>query len=202
MKQLLVFGFDHPLKIELERLLTIQADLQRAIRCLGMLVPPSSLLHDSGTIGMALHTQALVSYVRCFTTGRRKGLSANDTYAANPEYLSLHADIKALRDKHVAHAVGDDEHCTILVAAKDETAPAAGLGVRYWFYAGSDHKHMKRFLKLAEFAHKAVAEQVQQTGDELARTVVGPRATWRRAKASFYKSVSDQDVYGPTRREA
>jgi hypothetical protein len=164
-----------------------------------MLVPPSRLLHEAGTIGMALHTQALVSYVRSFTSGRRKGLVAKDLYASRPEYAALHDEIKALRNKHVAHAVGDDEHCAILVAAKDENSPAQGLGVRYWFLAGGDDKHMRRFLTLTEFARKSVSAQIRIVGDDLAKAVMGPKATWKRAKSNFYKFVSQEDVYGPTR---
>ncbi len=199
--QLRAFGFDHPLKGELERLIMIQADLRRTISCLQMLVPPSRLMRESGTIGMALYTQALVSYVRCFTSGRRKGLGT-DLFATRPEYLSFHASIKALRDKHVAHAVGEDEHCAVLVAAKDETSPAAGLGVRYWFFAGGDDKHMKNFLRVAEFANRHVSSQVQTTGNELAKKLIGPRATWKKAQQAFYQSVSDEEVYGPTQHEA
>lgn len=201
-KHLHAFGFNHPTKAELERLLAIQADLQTAIRCLQMLVPPSKLMRDAGVIGMALHTQALVSYVRCFTSGRRKGLSADDIYSGKPELMDVHNDIKGLRDKHVAHSVSDHEYCSVLVAAKDETSPAQGLGVRYWFFAGGDDKHMQRFLKLAEFAHKTVKAKSNLTGNELAKLLMGRRATWRRAQLSFYECVSDEEVYGPTRHEA
>jgi hypothetical protein len=200
-KRLRPFGFDHSLKSELERLLTIQADLGRAIRSLQMLVPPSKLLQEAGIIGMALHTQALVSYVRCFTSGKRKGLSAEQVYAAEPELLTLHAQIKALRDKHVAHAVGDDEHCAVLVAAADENSPARGLGVRYWFFAGGDDRHMKRFLRLTEVASRHVSAKISRTGDELARLLLGSRATWKRAQTAFYRAVSQEEVYGPTRKE-
>lgn len=195
------FSFDHPLKAELERLITIQADLRRSITCLQMLVPPSRLMRESGTIGMALHTQALVSYVRCFASGRRKGLSP-DIYKTVPKYLVLHTNIKSLRDKHVAHAVGEDEHCAILVGAKNDTSPARGIGVRYWFFAGGDDKHMKSFLKLAEFAQRYVTTEIQATGDELSKKLMGPRATWKKAQRAFYQSVSDEEVYGPTRRES
>lgn len=165
-----------------------------------MLVPPSLLMRESGTIGMALHTQALVSYVRCFTSGRRKGLGS-DIYLGKPLHLATHEKIKTIRDKHVAHAVGDDEHCNVLVAAKDETSPAEGLGVRYWFFAGGDEKYMKDFLKLAEFAHKHVSAEVQTVGDALAKKIMTPKTTWKQAQKAFYRSVSQEEVYGPTNTE-
>ncbi|RJX34084.1 MAG: hypothetical protein C4516_00010 [Oxalobacter sp.] len=199
-KQLRAFGFNHPLKVELERLITIQADLERTLRCLQMLVPPSRLMRESGTIGMALHTQALVSYVRCFTSGRRKGLST-DIFLGKPTYFATHEKIKTIRDKHVAHAVGEEEHCNVLVAAKDETSPAEGLGVRYWFFAGGDDKYMKNFLNLAEFANKYVGAEIQNVGNALAKEIMKPQTTWKRAQNAFYRYVSREEVYGPTRNE-
>lgn len=199
-KNLSAFGFSDPLKSELERLITIQADLRRTVSCLQMLVPPSRLMRESGVIGMALYTQALVSYVRCFTSGRRKGLNP-EIYALKPDLLALHGSIKDLRDKHVAHAVGNDEHCNVLVAAKDTTSPAAGLGVRYWFFAGGDDKHMRGFLRLAEYAQRHVANEVTSTGNALAKKVLGPRATWKKAQQAFSQTVSEEAVYGPIRNE-
>ena len=195
-----VFGFHDPLKLELERLITIQADLRRTVSCLQMLAPPSRLMREAGTIGMALHTQALVSYVRCFTSGRRKELSS-DIYSLKPEFVALHGQVKDLRDKHVAHAVGNDEHCNVLVAAKDTTSPAVGLGVRYWFFAGSDEKQMKAFLRMTEFAAKHVAAEVKRTGDALAKKMLGARATWKGAQRAFNQAVSEEAVYGPIRRD-
>jgi hypothetical protein len=196
-KPLHAFKFSHPLKTELERLITIQADLARTVRCLQMLVPPSPLMRESGTIGMALHTQALVSYVRCFTSGRRKGIEP-DIYLGKPLHLATHEKVKTLRDKHVAHAVGTNEHCNVLVAAKDETSSAEGLGVRYWFFAGGDEKYMKDFLKLAEFAHKHVSAEIQTVGNALAKQVMKPNTTWKQAQRAFYRYVSQEEVYGPT----
>lgn len=199
-QQLRPFSFDDPLKTELERLITIHADLRRAASCLRALVPPSELIRKSGVIGMALHTQALVSYVRCFASGRRKGLSA-DVYASKPEYLAIHNEVKVLRDKHVAHSVGEDEHCNVLVAAKDETSPAKGFGVWYGFFVGGDPKYMKNFLKITEFSIKHVSAEIEKTGNELSKKYLGSKATWKKALHIFYQHVSEEAVYGAIRRE-
>lgn len=199
-QQLFPFGFDDPLKTELERLITIHADLRRAASCLRTLVPPSELMRESGMIGMALHTQALVSYVRCFASGWRKGLSA-DVYQSKPEYLAIHNEVKALRDKHVSHSVGEDEHCNVLVAAKDETSPAEGFGVRYWFFAGGDPKYMKNFLKITEFSIKNVSAEIEKIGNQLSKKYLGSKATWKKAQHIFHQHVSEEPVYGPIRRD-
>lgn len=195
------FGFDHPLKAELEYLLSIEADLRRASTALRCLVSPSPVMHEGGIFGSALYTQALVSYVRCFSSGRRKGLS-QDIFAKSPILLAAHIDIKSIRDKHVAHPVSEHEHCNVLVAAEDPDAPAVGLGVRYWFFVGGDQKHMRQFLKVAEFASKHVRQEIKAKGDKLAKLVVGPRATWKSAQASFHGCLNREQVYGPSLREA
>ena len=194
------YGFNHPLKAELEQLLSIAADLRRTTTALRFVVSPSPLMREAGILGMALYTQALVSYVRCFSSGRRKGLN-QDIFAKKPELLAAHSDIKAIRDKHVAHPVSEHEHCNVLVAAENPDAPAVGLGVRYWFLAGGDEKHMKLFLKVAEFASKHVQREIAVKGNELAKLVIGPRATWKNAQVSFHRCLSDEQVYGPIRRE-
>jgi hypothetical protein len=195
------FGFDHPLKAELEHLISIDADLRRTATALRFLVSPSPLMQEAGIIGMALYTQALVSYVRCFSSGRRKGLS-QDIFITKPELLAAHTDIKSVRDKHVAHPVSEHEHCNILVAAETPDASAVGLGVRYWFFAGGDQKHMRLFLKVTEFASKHVQREIKAKGNELAKLVMGPRATWRSAQAAFHSCLDEEQVYGPVRREA
>ena len=194
------FGFNHPIKSELERLLSIQSDLRRTVSALQMLAPPSPLMRESGSIGMALYTQALVSYFRCFASGRRKGLS-QDIFSSKPVFLAIFTDVKSIRDKHVAHPVSEHEHCNILVAASDANSQAVGLGVRYWFFAGGDDKHMKQFLQLAKFTDKHVSSEVRAKGDELSKEILGPRATWRSAQRDFYRAVSEEAVYGPIRNE-
>jgi hypothetical protein len=195
------YGFNHPLKAELEHMLSIAADLRRTTTALRFVASPSPLMREAGILGMALYTQALVSYVRCFSSGRRKGLN-QDIFAKKPELLAAHTDIKTIRDKHVAHPVSEHEHCNVLVAAENPDAPAVGLGVRYWFLAGGDEKHIKLFLKVAEFASKHVQREITAKGNELAKLVIGPRATWKNAQASFNRCLSDEQVYGPIRLEA
>ena len=48
------YGFNHPLKAELEHLLFIAADLRRTATALRFLVSPSPLMREAGILGMAL----------------------------------------------------------------------------------------------------------------------------------------------------
>ncbi|MGV3681343.1 MAG: hypothetical protein ACO1PM_16705 [Acidovorax sp.] len=188
------YSFDDPLKDELESLITIEGDLQRAIRSLQLLAPPAQLLQESGVIGSALYTQALISYSRCFATGKRSKLNSS-IFSGNAHQLALHQEIKDLRDKHAAHSVGPHEHCSIMVAAKDPNSKAEGLGVQYWFFVGGDAAHMKAFLKLAMFAQKHVRAERKRVGDQLAKKYLGPRSTWQKAQEHFYRTVEREDLY-------
>ena len=192
------YGFNHPLKTEVENLLSLHADIMRARSALGILISPiNDRGIDAGVIGSALYTQALVSYARCFSSGRRKGLQPS-IFDPKPELLAIHLDIKAIRDKHVAHPVNELEHCNVLVAAENLEAPAVGLGVRYWFLVGGDQQSLRDFLKITEFAAKHVLKQVHVKGNELAKAVIGPRATWKSAQVAFHKILTDEQVMGPT----
>lgn len=193
------FRFDDPQKSELESLIIVKRGLERTISCLEILAPPSDLMRKGGVIGMALYTQALVSYVRCFTTGKRKGLSPVETYVKKPEFLALHAEIKVIRDKHIAHSVDEAEHCNVLVGAKDMSSPAIGLGVRYWFYLGGDEKQLKAFLLMAKYAASKVEKEIGLKGNLVAKKILGSRATWKGAQRAFHNAVSDEAVYGPSK---
>ena len=195
------FGFDHPLRTELEHLLSVQGDIHRAKEALSFLDAHPRLFMESGVIAGALFTQALVSYVRCFTSGRRKALDSA-IFDSTPELLKLHQEFKELRDRHVAHPVSAHEHVAILVAAEDEKSPGVGLGVRAWFYMGLAPTDAKKFMKLITFVDRHVKSRVVEVGNQLARKVMGEKATWRSAQKSFWSRVTHEQVYGPTKYEA
>jgi hypothetical protein len=198
MNKLRPFAFNHPLKQELEHLLSIQGDLHRAKEALQFLLDSPPFIRESGVVASALYTQALVSYVRCFALGRRKRLDRS-VFNANPAMLANHNDVKSIRDQHVAHPVGKLERWDILAAATDETSGALGLGVHNWFFAGAALKDLKAFRQLALFVDKQLQARITLVGDALAKQVIGPKATWRSAQKTFNRHVTSEEVYGPTR---
>jgi len=195
------FTFSHPLKEELERFLSLQGDLRRAKNAIQFLIGQPPLFQESGVVASALYTQALVSYVRCFTSGRRKGLTL-EIFAGKPELLVKHQDIKGIRDKHVAHPVDNLERWDVLVAARGETGKAVGLGIHSWFFVSAATDELRSFLQLIMFVERWIKSRIQEVGDSLAKVVIGPRATWRSAQRAFRKEFSKEKVNGPTHREA
>jgi hypothetical protein len=188
------YGFDHPLKASLEHLLSARGDIHRAKEAIQILVGAPMLFRESGVVARALYTQALVSYVRCFTSGRRKGLDTA-IFSDREDMLTAHNEFKDIRDKHVAHPVGKLEHWGILVAAKDPNSPAVGLGLQNWFYVGAPLAELKAFLKLILFVENHLDDEVNRTGDLLAKAIVGPKATWRSAERAFHRRITQEQIY-------
>lgn len=195
-KSLSVYEFEHPKKAELERLWTLEADLQRTLQALDLLVGPPEFFRVAGFLASALYTQALVSYIRCFTSGRRKGIDRS-MLDSKPDLQKIHDDVKLIRDQHVSHPVSDYERCTLLLAANSSSAKPQGLGVHHLFFSGAGPKDLKDFRRLVKYVHKEVVNELNQIGTVIARDLIGPRITWRNAQKKFWRSVNGEDVYGP-----
>ena len=195
-EKLSVFQLQHPQRAELERLWTIEGDLSRTLQALELLVGPPEFFRVSGLLASALYTQALVSYVRCFASGKRKGLDSIILEDVT-ELKEIHEHVKSIRDRHVAHPVGDFERCTLLVAAKDTKSKSKGLGVHHLYFSGAGPDDLKKFRKLVEFVRKRVNEKLEAVGTQIARDVISPRATWKSSQNIFWKRVNGEDVYGP-----
>ncbi|PTB19621.1 hypothetical protein C9I57_18285 [Trinickia symbiotica] len=195
-----VYTFDHPVKKELEDVIGLRGDMQTARDCIRLLIGPPASLGGARLLSRALYTQALVSYVRCFASGRRKWLR-RELFADRPDLAARHEDLKAMRDKHVAHSAEYAEHVSVVVAAEHETAPAVGLSVRNWFFVGDGPDGLATFLELVEFVEAHLAEEEIRLGNEVATLVLGEGATWQSALQAFSEATSyHHPVYGMTKQ--
>ena len=165
------FAITNPIKDELEHMLSVLGDLRRAKQVLGFLHTSPGLFQDSGVIASSLYTQALVSYVRCFASGHRKGLNTS-IFDGNPEMAAKHKEIKSIRDRHIAHPVSDLERWDVLVAAEDEYSKVLGLGVHNWFFVGGAPDDIKAFMGLIRFVDRYVSGQVLALGNALAKELM------------------------------
>jgi hypothetical protein len=68
--------------------------------------PDSASLH-------AWWTAALVTYVRCFSSGKRGGLSYSDVQSLGENAVAIHETIKGMRDKNIAHSVNPFEQVRV-----------------------------------------------------------------------------------------
>lgn len=194
-----LFKFEHPHKARLEDLQMIRGDLGHAIQFAQILLRPPPLHSHAPLFATALQFQALVSYVRCFSTGRRSALS-KAIFAGDQALEQAHEDFKKVRDQHVAHPAGKHEHNELLIAAKSATSAARGIGSYNFSFAGFAEKDLRRLLKLLRFVAKKVELEEKQLGDELARAVMGPKATYAKARRAFASAIHDEQLY-PTKRK-
>jgi hypothetical protein len=172
-----VYTFDHPKAKELADVIGLRSDLETARDCLRLLIGPPASLGGSSLLSRALYTQALVSYVRCFASGRRKWLR-REFFADRPDLGVRHDEDKEARDKHVAHSVDEREHVSIVVAAENPDAPAEGISVRSWFLVGEGPDDLRKFLELVEHVESHLAAEEKRLGDEIAELVLGSGSTW------------------------
>ncbi|MCK9381179.1 MAG: hypothetical protein M0P95_08945 [Sulfuritalea sp.] len=195
------YSFSHPLKQKLAYLLSVERDLVRAKEALELLLGSPPLFGESGVIASSLYTQALVSYFRCFPAGTRKGLS-RALYSERPDLLERHDDMRSIRDQHITHSVSEFECWDILVAAKDESSPAIGFGIQSQPPVSASPNKLQGFFALVNYAHTQVKKSITSIGNQLAKEVVGGKATWKSARRAFDKHLTAEDVDGPTDIEA
>lgn len=64
-------------------------------------------------IARSLFTAALVAYVRCFSSGKRSGLTPDIFAPLQGELVACHNQYKDTRDKHIAHSVNPFEEMLV-----------------------------------------------------------------------------------------
>ena len=113
MDELPVVRVDFPEAKRLADLASIFQDLSFTIQaCQGLLdvmkgEPKDAILMQS------IWTAALISYVRCFATGKRFGLSEETISHLEGNPIDVHRFYKNLRDKHIAHSVNPFEEVAV-----------------------------------------------------------------------------------------
>jgi hypothetical protein len=145
---------------------------------------------------MALNTQALISYIRCFGGGKRKGLN-REVYASKPELQKIHDEMKHLRDRHIAHSAGPHEHLELLVAAESPDDAALGIGIYSFFLSADNPASLRNFLRLIKFADKYVYGEIERIGNVMAKDLMGPKATWKNSIRKFYEHIDMSQIYRP-----
>jgi hypothetical protein len=67
----------------------------------------------NSSIAETLWAGALVTYARCFGTGKRSGLTRQDVIATDSDALTFHDNFMAQRNKHIAHSVNPFEQIEV-----------------------------------------------------------------------------------------
>ena len=167
----------------------MRGDLERADEALSSLIDRAALFGGGGLLAEAVFTLAIVTYVRCFASGRRKGLSSS-IYKDKPRLLKAHEDFKSIRDKHIAHAVGLLENLHVLVAAASPSSPAIGVGSLGVSFSHTQKRSSLLLLRqAARFALSSVDRDIEILGSRLATDILGRQTTWKQSQKSFYAAI-------------
>ncbi len=156
-----------PEATEYGHLFAIQQDLKFAIRALDRLLPliPDNS-EDASLLAEALWASALITYTRCFSSGRRTALRLIDL-GLSPEMGQLHERLDVIRDKHIAHPVGDLEQIIVTSGrAPDGKVHLLTLVDRH--IAGTPEQ-VSEFHRLAEAVLQRVQEQMEGLGARITR---------------------------------
>lgn len=186
------FSFKHPGKEPLEHLLSIRGDLVRASNALTSLIDQAEMFGGGGLLAEAVFTLAIVAYVRCFASGRRKGLS-QELFNGEPQLLAAHKEIKSIRDQHIAHAVGVLENLLVLVAADDQDSEARGVGSLGVFFSHTQKRSTLRlFLRVVKHALKHADREIERIGSKLASELMQKPISWRKSQQAFRRAIGMQ----------
>ena len=186
------FSFSHPMKESLEHQLSIQGDLGRADDALSSLLDRSALFGGGGLLAEAMFTLAVVAYVRCFASGRRKGLSP-DIFGGKPRLRRAHDEFKSIRDQHIAHAVGVLENLHVMVAADDPSSPALGVGALGVFFSHTSKRSTLLLLRqVVRHARSHVGKEIDSLGSALASELMGRTTSWKDSQNSFRAAIGDE----------
>ena len=125
----------------------------------------------------SLFTAALVAYVRCFSSGKRKVLSPEIFTSLPGEPLICHQQYKDTRDKHIAHSVNPFEEMLVgAVLSPDDAANREVLGVACLTMSlvTYDEQGVEQLGRLARFAQEHVIKQCRELQErvvQIARTI-------------------------------
>lgn len=193
-----LFSFSHPHKTRIEGLQLILSDLSHATRCIEIAAALRYGESEAFTIGTALQFQALISYYRCFGSGRRTPLPLDDVFKETPGLKEEHLFFRELRDKHIAHPVIKTEHNELVIAAKSADATPVGIGNYYFKYAGLSPEDMKRFSDLLRYVVTHAESTEKRLCEDLARDLFGDTKSWAEA-SEYFERVIDRERLYPSR---
>jgi hypothetical protein len=125
---------------------------------------------QDGLMVKSLWTSALVTYIRCFASGKRYGLTESIYSELPGEPTTTHKYYKDTRDKHIAHSVNAFEETVIgIILSNEESQPIEVLGVaNLTVHRISDSvEGIDQLGVLAEFARRYIAQKGQEVQDKI-----------------------------------
>lgn len=155
---------------------SIANDLRYVLEVLGrlehLLAAPGE---TDGLLAKSYWSSALITYVRCFSTGKRSSLKpdvfdglSGPTHTA----LEVHNHFKDMRDKHVAHSVNPYEQTSVALMLAPEGSgkrQVEGVGVLTMQHVSATTEGVLSLTELAKVALRFVLAEGEQLQAEVLR---------------------------------
>lgn len=170
MEELYVAQVDYKESRNLADLGSILQDLTFTIEICKRLI---QLLKDDSQDPVLLEsfwTAALIHYVRCFTSGKRYGLSKGIFEDLPGDAIEVHEFYKNLRDKHIAHSVSPYEQPEVglILSPKDSgEKKVIGVATLSMRHICTTVEGVKDLSRLATVLRKKVATLAKECEDKV-----------------------------------
>ncbi len=139
---------------------TILYDLNFVIESTGRLYAILGTSDEDEVLSRSLWDSALVAYIRCFTSGKRKTRLDPSLFQHLPgEPIETHQYYKDTRDKHIAHPVNAFEEVKIGVILSEKNE-VLGVGHLYARRLCDEKEGVNQLGLMAQVAKKYVQEKI------------------------------------------
>lgn len=155
---------------------------------------------QDSTLLRAIWTAALIAYSRCFGSGKRFGLTAEDVkdLPLNGEVMAFHKWARDMRDKNVAHSVNPFEQVRIGATLSDPTDPARqveGIATLGMYYLMPDQQGIWQLGGLAN----GLADRIQARAQDLQEAALSEA---READLEYLYTLPDMRSIAPGPEDA
>jgi len=128
-KSLLICEVDYSEAKELANIISLIQDIDYCIKTCERLIASIESETDDPILQASLWTSALISYARCFATGKRYGISEEFLSKLDGDPIGAHRYYINMRDKNIAHSVNPFEQVKIGLLLQDPKIDKKVMGV-------------------------------------------------------------------------
>ncbi len=188
-KKLRAWDFEHPRKEFLQELLSVAHSLEGAADAVAFLKSRAqrgkirkAKDESEFLIEISVYWYAVMSYMRCFTTGRHSRLDINAISKVTKAQREFHQSLREVRNKYIAHPTGHPfEGAMILLHATTESEHPNRFVSFHAKLSGETGRNLGIFARLLDCVLNHVHAQIEKVGDEIAVQYLGQDATWKSA---------------------
>jgi hypothetical protein len=156
-----ILRFESDESIKLADLVSIKQNLFFVEQVTERLLSLTSESNQDSVLLQSLWSAALVAYIRCFSSGKRFGLT-KDIFLKTHGGEETHQYFKDVRDKHIAHSVNPFEEVQIGLVLSQPDQCVSSVACLSTFRLIDDTHNVKQLGQLAKYARQNIEGQVKE----------------------------------------